>query len=600
MKHKVIILPMYHPAAALHAPRLWGTMLEDWEHRAEKVDASYTIAQPAPYLIYGQGDNLISLDTENDVHGKLGQWSMAYRVNGQLNLMPFMGKVPFKFGEGKVVFHNAKWDLRVLSANGMPAPKSEQVLDTMIMAYAMGLGRQDTKDTGRAGDQMIGGLGLKYLARRHLGMTMKTWEEVKDKPDEIPEYNAADSVATYLLAEKWMPNLPKHFWTIDMPLLDVLMKIEDRGIKVDPDFLTKYAQSLDQQLSELNLNLPTGEKINPYSPKQVAAYVYDTLGYEVTKKTPTGAPSTDNSILETIDDPLVRNILKYREFYQERKTYVAGYMNRLDLDSRLHTEFKQTSTATSRLSSARPNLQNVTTTYKAHERGALDLRTLFVAPAGMLIVVLDYKKLEFGVQAAITQDPVMLEAFLHGNVHQETADALGISYDDGKRVNFLMQNGGGAWKISQDFHIPLDQAKKHEAAYYKRFPVIHQYHEQQIAIAHSKKEVVNYFGRRRRLDSMYSEHWKTIKEGEKEAMSTPIQGAAAEVVKLAMIDLHYKHHAPMILQVHDEILFEVPEKDAKDYAEWLRVYVPALTEINGVRFPVEVGFGRNWAEAKGK
>jgi len=577
------IIAQYHPAAALHNPRLWAVMLDDWQNMPEKVDTNFTIAD----VFKPESNMLLAMDTENDITGDLGAWSVAYRQEGQLKVHPAHGSLGgWSWGDNLTIMHNAKWDLRVLDKAGMKRPNKYG--DTMIAAYCLGLGRQDTADSSkdRSGDSMVGGLGLKYLARRHLGAEMKTWEQVKDT-DGMAEYNAMDSVATYLLYECWAPHLPQHYFDIDMPLLGVCMSLEDRGIRVDPHFLKRYADELDVELGKIELPL------NPYSPKQVQDYIYGTLGVEPTIFTDTKQPSTDKNVLEQIDDPIVKQILKYRDLYKERKTYVSSYATRMDPENRIHPEFKQTSTATGRLSCARPNLQNVTTANKSN------LRKLFVPKPGYLLVVLDYKKLEFGVQAAITQDPRMLEAFLHGDVHQETADGLGLSYDDGKRVNYLMQNGGDAWKISYDHGIPIDDAKVHIRNYYKRFPGIKEYHEQQKEAAHEKREVVNYFGRRRRLDSMFSEHWRTIRDGEKEAMATPIQGSAADVVKIAMIDLHYKHHAPMVCQVHDELLFELPEKDAKEYATWLTEYVPTIVDIEGVHFPVEIGIGKTWADAKG-
>jgi len=582
------IIAHYHPAAALHQPRLWAVMLNDWEYMPEKVEASYTIADPKTTAILGGLYAIpfyIALDTENDPSGKLGVWSYGFRnADKQLYILPLEGKQDILLPPNAVVImHNAKWDLRVLKNNGMTPP--ENYVDTMIAAYCLGLGRQDVKDTNRSGDKMVGGLGLKYLARRHLGMEMNTWLEMKDKPDEMAEYNAKDSVATYLLWEKWQPQLPEHFWKIDMPLLPVCMAMEDRGIMVDPNFLKEYAEALDVQLSEINL-----DGINPYSPKQVIEYVYTTLGVEPTKYTDTGQPSTDAEVLETIDDPIVKGILQYRELYKERKTYVSSYQARMDLENRVRCDFKQTSTATGRLSSARPNLQNVT-------RGT-DLRKLFIAPKGRKLVRLDFSQLELRVFAAISGAKRMLEALEAGrSIHQETADQLGIPYEDAKTVNFLMLYAGGAWKISQEFHIPIDKAKQMIADYYSAYPEIQIYHNQMIEISHRDKRVTNFFGRTRRLDSMYSEHWRTIKEGEREAINTPVQGAAAEIVKLAMIDLH-KWEAPMLLQVHDELVFEMEADIADEYANWLREYVPTLNDINGIRFPVDVGVGQNWWESK--
>jgi len=562
-------------------------MLEDWEHLPQSVDASYIVVNDTVQgSLTTATPKLMALDTENDEAGTLGTWSVAYRdKDGELLVSSFYkADKDADFGDCPVVMHNAKWDLRVLRRNGMREPTN--ILDTMIASYCMGLGKQDIKDTGKSGDQMVGGLGLKYLARRNLGMRMKEWKEVFNKPEEMQQYNAEDSVATYLLFEKWKPNLPNHFWNIDMPLLPVLMAMEDRGIMVDPDFLRSYAENLDERLAMFDLPL------NPYSVDEVRSYVYGTLGLEPTKFTDTGAPSIDSDVLETIDDPVVKTILEYKSLSQEKNTYVSNYTQQLGLDGRIRTEFKQTSTATGRLSSVRPNLQNVT-------KG--NLRSLFIAPEGKLIVRADYNQLELRTFAALTQDPSMLEALARDRkIHQDTADRMGMSYDDAKVLNFLMLYAGTAWKISQEFHIPIDKGQAMIDSYYKAYPGIRKYHNQQIEIAQSERKVYNYFGRLRRLDSMYAEDWRVRREGEREAINTPIQGTGGEVVKLGMIDLHEKHSAPMILQVHDELLFEVDEREAKEYAHWLEEYIPTLVEINGVRFTVDVGIGKNWLEAAEK
>jgi len=560
-------------------------MLDDWQHLPQKVDASYTVVDN----LDGIGD-YYALDTENNPDGSLGQWSIAYRKpSGELVVCPFYGRKELGLGtsRGICIMHNAKWDVRVLEKAGIPIPLN--IADSMIMGYCLGYGFQDVKDSSvkKSGGMMVGGLGLKYLARRHLGMDMKEWKEVYNKPEDVPEYNAQDSVATLLLFEKWKPQLPDFFWNIDMPLLRVLMAMEDRGVQVDPNFLRKYAESLDKQLGEFDMPL------NAYATEQIRSYVYGTLQIEPWKFTATGAPSVDASVLESIDDPVVKMVLDYKGLAQEKSTYTDNYLAQLGADGRIHCEFKQVRTATGRLSSANPNLQNVVKDS--------DMRHLFIASEGKVLVRMDFSQLELRVFAALTQDEAMLKAFAEGkNIHQETANLIGLPYDDAKVTNFLMLYAGGAWKISQEFHKPIDQAKALIKAYYKAYPGIQKYHEQQITLAHEEKKVSTYFGRVRRLDAMYTNDWRIRAEGEREAINTPIQGTAAEIVKIAMNDLHYRHHAPMILQVHDELLFEVEKSQAKKYAKWLEEYIPTLVEINGVRFPVEVGVGRTWKEASEK
>ncbi len=576
----VNLIAQYHPAAALHQPRLWAILLDDWQNLPQKVNTHYIVVQALPIT------PMISLDTETDNKGGLGQWSVATRgQDDKLYVASFFGYQPDIHFLNTVVFHNAKYDLRELKSNGMPTPKNFH--DSMIMAYCLGLGRQETRDSNKSGDKMVGGLGLKYLARRHLGMQMKSWQEVKDHPEEVEEYNAQDSIGTYLLAEKWLPILPKHYFDIDMPLLPVLMTIEDRGIQVDPNFLQEYAKTLDETLSGIDLN-----GINAFSHKQVSEYVYGTLGFTPTKFTENKEPSVDAEVLEQIDDPIVKRILQYREVYKERKTYVSSYANRMDLDNRIHCEFKQVSTVTGRLSSSRPNLQNVT-------KGTA-LRKLFIPKEGCLLVRLDWERIEFGWLAVLAKDEELLEAFLHGDIHQQTADALEVERDIGKHINFQIQNGGTPWGMSKEYGIPIDLAKEYFDKYYKRFPAIKRYHDEVVAKARETKKVTGYFGRTRRIDAYFSNDWRVRKDGDREAMTMPMQNGAAEMVKLSMIDLHQKHQAPMLIQVHDEILFEVPEKDAKEYAHWLKEYVPKIVPIEGVEFPVAVSIGKNWQETMNK
>ena len=537
----------------------------------------------------------VSCDTENDNNGGLGTWSVAYRgSDNAIKVGSTYGARPLPTTSAKIVMHNAKWDIRVLERNGISVPRG-QVVDTMIAAYCMGLGKQDVTGDSRYTDSgMVGGLGLKYLARRHLGMKMRTWKEIEGKPqEEVRDYNADDSISTLLLWEQWKDKLPKHFWQIDMPLLDVLMCMEDRGISLDPRKLHTYGEYLTEELKKIDC------PINPYSTKQIIDYVYGQLKIVPWKFTESGQPSTEAEVLESIDDPTVKKILRYREIFKESGTYADNYIKRITPEGKIHCEFKQTSTATGRLSSSHPNLQNVPT------EG--EMRSLFVASAGNKLVVADKSQLELRMFAATTGDEAMLEAFRSGrNIHAETQKFLNekgftkIQYKDAKVLNFLMLYGGGDWKISLEFGIPREEARALIKTYYSRYKSIEPYFEQIKAEVAKTHHVVMWTGRKRRIDASYAEDWRVLRQGEREGINTPIQGGAGEVAKLEMIDLHYKHHAPMTLTVHDEIVFDVPAKDALEYAHWIKEYVPNITVINDVRFPSSVGIGDTWKEAKQK
>jgi DNA polymerase-1 len=577
MKYKLIA--QLHPAAALHQPRLWADMLSDWEHLPVSVPHDFTIVDTVP-----SDNRIFALDTETDSKGGIGQWSIAFRDEGIICVHPFYGAQPHMRILNNATFHNAKYDIRELKKAGMIPP--ERFNDTMILAYCMGLGKQAPKDDAKAksGADMVGGLGLKYLARRHLGMQMKRWQDMAEHPEWVPEYNANDSVATLLLAEKWLPEVGKFYHEIDMPLLSTLMAMEDRGVKIDATYLEQYAKELDNRLADFSLPL------NPHATQDIQSYVYGTLGLEPWKFTDSGAPSVEAEVLETISDPVVQQILAYKELYKDRGTYVENYVKLRDFNDRIHPEFKQTSTSTSRLSCARPNLQNVD--------NSGDMRKLIIAEEGMALVRMDFNQLDFRALACITLDPVLIAALgADKKIHQVTADLMNIPYKDAKTVNFGVMFGQEAWALASQLHISLGDAKKFITHYFEVFQGIEKYRVEMTERAKAEKRfVIPLTGRARRVDAMYVEQWRIQQEGIKEIINGPVQGTEAEVVKIVMNDLHYKWSAPMTLQVHDELIFEVPQKQAKEYAQWLKEYVPTIIQINGVKFPVEVSTGLNWKE----
>jgi DNA polymerase-1 len=587
---KTTVICQYHPAAALHNPRLWSVMLDDWEHLPQQVDHDYVVV-PSTAI---PNVKTLALDTESaDSTGGLGIWSVAYRdENGRIAVTPFYGcdHRPTFRDDQQVIMHYAKHDLRVLEKAGLPQPKN--VVDTIIAAYCLGLGRQDVKTEGRESDTgLVGGLGLKYLGRRHLGMNMKTWDDVKDKPELVPAYNADDSVATLLLWEKWKPILPEHFWKIDMLLMRTLMAMEDRGIMLDPKFLATFSENLDADLAKYSF------PFDPFSPKQVGEYIYKTLGIEPFRFTETGQPSADAEVLESIDDPVIKRLLEYKHLYQERNTYVKNYLEGMTPEGRIKCEFKQIRTATGRLSSAHPNLQNVP------REG--NMRNLFIAPEGMLLVRADWIQIELLCIAIISGDEAMLDVFAKGgDIHQATADALGVDRNRAKTINFMMQyiadEKDAAWKLSSETGLTIDEARLYVSKYFGQYRGMKRWVDDTVEQVKTTHRVKDWFGRERRIDAAYAEDWRVRKQGFREGVNMPIQGTAGEIVKIAMNDLHYKHSAPMLLQVHDELVFEVPTKDARDYGYWLRDYLPTLTEIKGMRFPVEVGVGRTWKEAMNK
>ncbi|XUX01196.1 MAG: DNA polymerase [Dehalogenimonas sp.] len=561
-------------------------MLQDWAEQPQVVDCSYVVDPPSNIPPKAE---LYALDTENDQSGGLGCWSIAYRgADGLVHVWQRYGSMPQFQLKAPVVFHNAKWDLRVMKNNRMKPPSA--VLDTMIAAYCLGYGKQDTGDV-KGADNMVGGLGLKYLGRRYLGMQMSTWFDVIGEDLEvIADYNAHDSVATLLLWEKFEPNLPQHFWGIDMPLLDVLMAMEDRGIKIDPAKLRDYDAYLTEQLCKFSF------PFNINSPIQLKKYIYEDLGIEPWKFTEHKQPSTDAEVLESIDDPLCKQIVEFRKLTKEKDTYVKNYIQGVDPQYRIHPEFKQTSTATGRLSCFNPNLQNVPTDGP--------MREMFIAKPGHKLVVMDASQLEYRVFAALSEDEQLIEMYRKGgDIHAWAQNLFGLPSGKehrrkAKTWNFAVLFGGSPYGLSRDSGMSIDDSTEIFRKYYAAVPGVQKFHEKQKALVNEKREVYNLLGRRRRLDAMYVQDHRIRSAGEREGINTPCQGTGGDVVKTWMIDLHYKHSAPMLVQVHDELIYEIPENDAEEYAHWLNEYIPTIIELNGVKFPVDVGVGNNWKEAK--
>ncbi len=609
-------IAQYHPGAALHQPRLWATMLNDWEILPSRAEPGFILNG---YQLGKTYEGTVAIDSEGT--DRLEEWSVAYRdEQGKLVVDPYYGPNRNVHFNGRVVMHNAPWDIRVFRASGVDIPEQNysfdildalmvdkgilddtllsqikretKRVDTMVAAFCLGMGRQEPVDTGRSGDRMVGGLGLKYLARRHLG-----WEMVDWNPDIVDKvmYNAKDSAATFLLWEKWEDRLPQHFWTIDMPLQPVLMAMEDRGAMVDPDFLVKYTQIIDEELAQYDLPL------NPKAPQELQSYIYGTLEIEPWKFTDGGQPSVEREVLETIDDPLVKDILRVLQLKHERGMYANDFALKLGADGRLHPSIKQTSAATARLSMARPNLQNLETESEREGReGKGQVRVLFIAPPGHKVVAADASQLDLRAYAALTQDPEMLRIFREGkSIHKETHAALPeLEYKEAKTANFTWLYEGTAWKVSQQFHVPIDKAQSYLNTYFDKYKSIPLYHHHMKIIANEEQRVTDSWGRTVRIDAMFTNDRRILRAGERQAINYPVQMDEAEIVKRAMIQLHYRVLAPMILQIHDELLFYIPEAEAEEYAAFLRKFLPSVTEVNGLRFPWEVGIGNNWLEAK--
>ena len=397
---------------------------------------------------------------------------------------------------------------------------------------------------------------------------------------------------------------------IEFPLAQVLADMTRTGILVDRDgieaFGVQLRQELDQVLTRIEMEAGTSD-FNPNSPKQLGTLLFDTMGLPHGKKTKNGW-STDAETLEKLRDiPLVEDILQYRACQKLNSTYVEGLLKVIGEDGRIHTRFNQTEARTGRLSSDNPNLQNIPIRTEMGSK----LRAYFVAKPGCVLVDADYSQIELRILAHVTGDAHMQEAFLSGaDIHRSTAAKIyNIRPEDvtprlrssAKAINFGIMYGKGAYSLSKDIGVSVKEAEAFLQTYLATFPNIDGYMEKTIADARQCGYVSTLFGRRRALPELNSNNHNIRASGERMARNTPIQGTAADVIKLAMVRVwrrlrDEKMESRLILTVHDELIVEAPEAEAEKAAQILREEMEGCVHY-AVPLSTDVHTGKNWLEA---
>ena len=511
--------------------------------------------------------------------------------------------------------HNLKFDLSVLLAHGIPV--AGPFVDTMIAHHLV---EPDQRH------------GMDALAEKMLGYTpvpiekligsAKPQKTMRDVPvDQVAEYAAEDADVTLQLEAKLLPMLKKEgleplFQNIEMPLLPVLVQMEADGVAVDLEELRRSSVSLEalalrheQRVYEL-----AGQTFNLNSPKQLGEILFDKLQLvDKAKKTATGQYATNEQVLETLsgEHEIVREILSYREVTKLKSTYVDALPGFIQpRTGRVHTTFLQTGAATGRLASNNPNLQNIPI------RSALgqEIRRAFIPsdPARRLLSA-DYSQIELRVMASMSGDPAMIEAFQRGlDIHTATAARVfGVPLDGvtgemrrrAKMVNFGIIYGISAFGLSQRLGIPRSESAEIIRNYFEQYPGVKAYMDRVVEEAKAKGYVETLTGRRRHLRDITSAN-ATIRAGaERAAINAPIQGTAADMIKIAMVRIHAAMasqglRSRMVLQVHDELVFDlVPDEETR-----LRTLVTeGMTGALALQVPVqvEIGVGANWLEAHG-
>jgi DNA polymerase-1 len=436
--------------------------------------------------------------------------------------------------------------------------------------------------------------------------------------DRATRYAAEDADITLRLHESlWprleaTPSLKKLFEDIEVPLVPVLARIERNGVKIDAAMLKRQSQELAKRMMEIEKEAFThaGGPFNMSSPKQIQEILYDRLKLPVLQKTPKGQPSTAESVLAelALDYPLPQIILDHRALSKLRSTYTDKLPEMINpRTGRVHTSYHQAVAATGRLSSSEPNLQNIPIRTQEGRR----IREAFVPEPGHLIVSADYSQIELRIMAHLSGDETLLAAFAEGrDVHRATAaEVFGAPLEEvsdeqrrtAKAINFGLIYGMSAFGLARQLRIDRAGAQEYVDLYFKRHPGVKRFMDETRALAHEQGYVETVFGRRLYLPEINASNQTRRQYAERTAINAPMQGTAADLIKMAMlaVDAWIESSAPdvrMIMQVHDELVLEVPEGRLEGARTRLVECMTGVATLN-VPLVAEVAHGRNWNEA---
>ncbi|AWQ50256.1 DNA polymerase I [Serratia marcescens] len=512
------------------------------------------------------------------------------------------------------VGQNLKFDMSLLARYGIEMRGI--AYDTMLESYVL--------------DSVGGRHDMDSLADRYLGHKTITFEEIAGKGknqltfnqialEQAAPYAAEDADVTLQLHLAMWPQLKQSaelltvFNEIEMPLLPVLSHIERTGVLIDPAILSAHSQELAKRLAELEAQAHelAEEPFNLASTKQLQAILYEKQKLPVLKKTPGGAPSTNEEVLAelALDYPLPKVILEYRGLAKLKTTYTDKLPLMINpVSGRVHTSYHQAVTATGRLSSSDPNLQNIPVRNDEGRR----IRQAFIAPEGYRIVAADYSQIELRIMAHLSQDEGLLKAFAEGkDIHRATAsEVFGVPLDkvtgeqrrSAKAINFGLIYGMSAFGLARQLGIPRGEAQRYMDLYFERYPGVLDYMERTRQQASEQGYVSTLDGRRLYLPDVRSSNAMRRKAAERAAINAPMQGTAADIIKRAMIEVdawlqgQKKPLVRAIMQVHDELVFEVHESVIEEASQRIRQLMEGSMTL-AVPLKVDVGVGMNWDEA---
>ena len=567
----------------------------------ETDSLDFTVANLVGISISAKAGEAAYIPIQHDYEGAPKQLSKKMVIE---KLKPLLEKVP-------VVGQHIKFDRNVLAQHGLELNNIGS--DSMLMSYVL-----DSTATRH---------NLDAMARFYLNYETTTYEEVAGKGvkqitfnqvnlESGSHYAAEDADITFrcyeLLKEKLSqkPELEKVLSEIDLPMIKVLSEVEQNGALIDPEVLRIQSNNLGQRISGLEEKAfsEAGKEFNLASTKDLREIFFEEMNMPVMKKTPGGQPSTDESVLQDLarDYELPKILLEHRTLAKLKNTYTDSLPEQISpTTGRIHTSYLQAVTTTGRLSSADPNLQNIPI---KTEEGRM-IRNAFVAPKGQKLLSIDYSQIELRIMAHLSKDKGMIKAFKNGeDIHSATAAEVfgnpgeAASEEDrrsAKAINFGLIYGMSAFGLGKALGIPRNMAQEYIDSYFAKYPGVKLYMEQTKEIAREKGFVETLFGRRLYLPGIHS--GRTRQAAERAAINAPMQGTAADIMKIAMINIQdwlekENAKAKMILQVHDEVILEVATKEADSVALKISEIMSQAAQLS-VPLEVESGIADNWGEA---
>eukprot|EP01089_Gocevia_fonbrunei_P016862 TRINITY_DN5327_c0_g2_i2.p1 TRINITY_DN5327_c0_g2~~TRINITY_DN5327_c0_g2_i2.p1 ORF type:complete len:948 (-),score=242.51 TRINITY_DN5327_c0_g2_i2:724-3567(-) len=509
---------------------------------------------------------------------------------------------------------NLKYDIKVLHKYNISI--KGKCFDTMLAHYLINPDMRHNMDvlaetylnyTPISITELIGKKGKNQLSMRDVPLEQQT------------EYAVEDADITFQLAQHFRPELKEAnteelFNDIEIPLLHVLADMEQEGINLDKDFLNSLAKDLDNDIKNLELKIykEAGEEFNIASPKQLGEILFDKLKLvDKPKKTKTGQYSTAEDVLSYLakDHEIIQSVLDYRGLSKLKSTYVDALPEQIEESTgRVHTDYMQTVAATGRLSSNNPNLQNIPI---RTERGRQVRKAFIPRNEDYTLLAADYSQIELRIIAALSDESTMIEAFKNGeDIHASTAskvfnvpleDVTREQRSNAKTVNFGIIYGVSAFGLSNQTDLSRAEAKELIETYYKTYPKLRNYISEQIEFARENGYVQTVLGRRRYLKDINGSNAIVRGAAERNAVNAPIQGSAADIIKIAMINIHKKleegkYKSKMLLQVHDELVFDVYKPELEELKTMIKTEMENAYKLS-VPLDVELGIGNNWLEA---